>query len=378
MSDAATGGRIVALRWATYRAAIELPIRVSFGGTSRRQAMTIEVETSDGAKGVGETWVNYPAWAPIERCGALREGLGPLVLGMDCDDVEEIVARARSGLIRYGRQAGAMGPIHSLLCGLEMALFDLTSVRQGLSLGSFLGASRTSARLYSSGLDSSSDPNRIDGLLAAGYRMFKFKVGFDFESDLAALARFRARLGPDIPMMIDANQAFDGPTALRFAQAAAPLGVRWFEEPVDCRDFEAMRMLRARSPVPIAAGENWYGLDEICQAIRIGCVDIIQPDLAKNLGIRDARRLADICAENEVELAFHNFSSIMSVVASAHVASSLPGDPLVEIDTTGSPIVEHFTSVPLQIVDGTMRLPLTPGLGVPVTMTPDSIEEMTA
>ena len=365
---------ITSVRWRTYSGASRNAIRVSFGGMSRRQTMVISLTTNEGLVGHGETWVNYPSWAVHERAGALREGLAPAILSMGTRDQEALMDVARQAVMPYARQAGAIGPAFSLLCGLEMALLDLEAKRRSVPFHRLFSDSVDRAPLYASGLDTTSDPGRVTDALAAGHRRIKFKCGFDFERDISTLRDMRMRIGPDVGMLIDANQAYSPQEALRFAEACAPLELAWFEEPTDCTDLDGMAWLRERSPIPIAAGENWYGLDSLLRGVEAGAVNVVQPDIIKNATISEVLKLSERVGDSDVRIAFHNFSSTLAVLASVHLASGALRGAWVETDVTGSPLAEGFMDPPLRVIEGWCAPPSAPGLGAEIVM-PHSDEE---
>ena len=344
-------------------------VKVAFGTMRWRQTVVLEIEDEDGVVGTGEIWANYPSWAPFGRVAAVTEGLAPLLRGADLAEPDDVSGRVLAALLPYGTQGGEPGTVYNLVSGLDMALHDLRARRDGVSLARRLvpdGEIATRVPAYASGLHVDTGPETIERLRAAGHTRFKFKCGFDFDRDLAGLRRLRTLLGEATSMTIDANRAFGREEALRFAEAAAPLDVGWFEEPIDPRDIEGMAWLRKRSPVPVAAGENWYGVDDLRRALRAGAVDVLQPDLAKTGGISSVARLRREVAEHGVSIAYHNFASALGVVASAHLSAGLTPGALVEIDATASPLTDAFARETIETVDGELTLPAGDGLGLSV------------
>ena len=48
----------------------------------------------------------------------------------------------------------------------------------------------------------------------------------------------REHLGDDVPLMVDANQQWDRPTAQRMGRVLEEFGLVWIEEPLDAYDAE--------------------------------------------------------------------------------------------------------------------------------------------
>jgi L-alanine-DL-glutamate epimerase-like enolase superfamily enzyme len=118
--------------------------------------------------------------------------------------------------------------------------------------------------------------------LEHGFRGVKMKVGAPtLEEDMQRIAAVRSEIGPDIPLMVDANQVFSVAEALRRGTAYAEYRIAWFEEPLVAHDFDGYAELTASSPVAVAAGENLYGREEFLAFLsRRGC-RVIQPDLRR-------------------------------------------------------------------------------------------------
>lgn len=76
-------------------------VPMSFGRLVRRQVCVVEIDAR-GLTGVGESWINYPAWASHERVATLREVWRPL-LGQDVTDPECVQQTLARQLVPVGR-----------------------------------------------------------------------------------------------------------------------------------------------------------------------------------------------------------------------------------------------------------------------------------
>lgn len=72
--------RITDVRPVLLRAPIAAPVRMAVGRLQARQAVLVLIDTDAGLTGIGESWVNYPGWGPVERLAAITHGLRPLLL----------------------------------------------------------------------------------------------------------------------------------------------------------------------------------------------------------------------------------------------------------------------------------------------------------
>jgi D-galactarolactone cycloisomerase len=115
----------------------------------------------------------------------------------------------------------------------------------------------------------------------SGFGILKIKIGLlRPKDDLARIRVIREALDPDVDLLVDANHGYNAATACFMAREMAPLGVRWFEEPVPPEDREGYRKVRAEGAVPVAGGEAEFTHFGFRDLIAGGCVDIAQPDVA--------------------------------------------------------------------------------------------------
>ena len=85
----------------------------------------------------------------------------------------------------------------------------------------------------------------------------KTKVGgLTLKEDIVRIRALRKAIGPDICLMIDANEAYNATTAIRLGRELAELDLVWFEEPVNAQDLDAYLEVKAALPMAIAGGEN--------------------------------------------------------------------------------------------------------------------------
>ena len=63
------------------RAPCEIPVRTSFGTMSDRPAVYLQLETTDGVKGLGEIWCNFPSCGAEHRAKLLQTSILPALIG---------------------------------------------------------------------------------------------------------------------------------------------------------------------------------------------------------------------------------------------------------------------------------------------------------
>jgi L-alanine-DL-glutamate epimerase-like enolase superfamily enzyme len=126
--------------------------------------------------------------------------------------------------------------------------------------------------------------------LAAGYTMVKMKVGgLPVVEDCRRIEAVLKVLGSEHRLAVDANGKFDRATALVYAKALKPFGLKWFEEPCHPLDYALYAEIAAAYDAPLATGENLYSTEDVQNLMRFGGLradrDFIQVDPPQAYGI---------------------------------------------------------------------------------------------
>jgi D-galactarolactone cycloisomerase len=348
------------------RAPIETPVRTSFGTLYDRPAVVVRVEDDDGGVGWGEAWCNFPTCGAEHRARLIDTVLAPMIVENSWESPRHAYDRMIEGSRVLVLQTGEPGPLAQAIAGVDMALWDLAARRAGVPMWKFLGGQDDgTVPTYASGLN----PDRPEVLArqqeARGYRAFKLKVGFGADVDVANLETLRTTFGPDVPLMIDANQAWDVETALDMATLLAPFAPDWLEEPLPVdAPAEDWARLAAASPVPLAGGENLRGDTAFDAAIGAGSLSVIQPDMAKWGGFSGCLPLARRIMAGGRRYYPHYLGGGLGLIASAHLLAAAGGDGLLEVDSNPNPLREGLAAPFPTHADGRMVLPEGPGLGV--------------
>ena len=328
--------------------------------TGRQKPMTevnflfCELETADGLSGVGFSY-SKRAGGPAQFAHA-RE-VADNLLGEDPSDID----RLRVKLLWAGASVGRSGVAVQAIAAIDVALWDLKSKRAGLPLSKLIGAHRDSIRCYntSGGFLSSPLPEVLDNAtrsVEAGIGGIKIKVGHpDHRVDFERLTAMREHLGEDFPLMVDANQQWDRPTAMRMCRAMEEFNLVWIEEPLDAYDNAGHAELVREIATPIATGEMLASVAEHKRLIECRSCDVIQPDAPRIGGISQFRRLAILAEDAGLQLAPHFAMEIHS-----HLAATYPIEPWVEHFDWLDPLFNEH----MEIADGRMLVSGRPGLGV--------------
>ncbi|MER5999488.1 mandelate racemase/muconate lactonizing enzyme family protein [Nonomuraea angiospora] len=354
---------------------LDVPISDAKVLTGRQKPMTeiaflfAEITTEDGHEGTGFSY-SKRAGGPAQYAHAKEVGAN--LIGQDPSDIGKVY----DTLLWAGASVGRSGVATQALAAIDVALWDLKAKRAGLPLAKLLGSYRDSVRTYNTSGGFLHAPieevkARATQSLKDGIGGIKIKVGQpDTKEDLRRLTAVREHIGDDVPLMVDANQQWDRPTALRFGRAVEELGLVWIEEPLDAYDAEGHAQLAAALDTPIATGEMLSSVAEHVRLIEARAADIIQPDAPRVGGITPFLRLATLADHAGLQLAPH-----FAMEIHLHLAAAYPREPWVEHFEWLNPLFNER----LETRDGRMIVPDRPGLGFTLSeqcrkWTVDSVE----
>jgi len=186
----------------------------------------------------------------------------------------------------------AKGDYIKSIGSIDIAIWDIIGKALGLPVYKVLGAHHTKIRVYAAGGYYREDKTTADlvkemeGYVTEGFRAVKMKVGgASFKEDIERVKVVRDAIGPDIDLLIDANNKWLPYEAIRFGKAIEKFDPFWFEEPVVADDFVGCAEVRQNLDIPIVAGENEFTRWGCRDLITAGSADILNLDTVKAGGI---------------------------------------------------------------------------------------------
>ena len=152
---------------------------------------------------------------------------------------------------------------------------------------------------YQPGKGLSALQDEMRGYLDLGYRVVKMKIGgASLADDLARIEAVLDVVGSGENLAVDANGRFDLATAIAYAEALAPYGLRWYEEAGDPLDYALQAELGKHYAGPMATGENLFSMQDARNLIRYGGMrpdrDVLQFDCALSYGLVEYLRTLDM------------------------------------------------------------------------------------
>ncbi|MBL0897226.1 MAG: mandelate racemase/muconate lactonizing enzyme family protein [Reyranella sp.] len=350
-----------------FRTPIEEPVRTSFGTMTERVAVFVRVEDSDGARGWGEVWCNFPNAAAEHRALLFADIVAPRVLGRSLDDPVGLWGEIDRALHVLRVQSGDAGALSAAAAGLDLAIHDLCARKRGLPLWRAPGGTDDSpVPAYASGLN----PGRaaydtVGRMRAAGHRAFKIKVGFGEETDLGSLRPVAKELKTSERLMVDANQGWDLRTACVMVPKLAEFGLTWIEEPLMAdRPMAEWTQVAAAAPTPLAGGENLRGAGPFQETIDSGLFGVIQPDAAKWGGHSGCLPVARAALAAGRTYCPHFLGGAIGLMHSLHLLAAVRGPGLLEVDANANPLREGLLGDLLAVRNGVVSLPQGQGLGL--------------
>ena len=328
------------------------------GVCTNRLTTLILVHTDTNFVGIGSVY-SHPALIYL----IVRDQLNPLLIGEDPCNVEELWKKMYGLTLWYGRKGVAM----STLGGVDTALWDLRGKSAGKPVWELLGGERKTCPAYASGLlwnDVDKLAEEAGQYIERGFRRVKMRLARSEEYDTSAVLAVRKAIGMDHDVIVDASMRYHFELACRMGNFLKEQKVFWYEEPFAPEDIDSYVALRQVVDVPIAGGENEFGLQGFREVIRAKALDIVQPDASRCGGISEVWKIAEMAEESGLGVATHSWNDAVAIMANAHVVAAMSNGVTVEVDQMNNPFVNDLLVKPLQIENGELQLSHAPGLGV--------------
>jgi L-fuconate dehydratase len=210
--------------------------------------------------------------------------------------------------------------------------------------------------------------------IANGFPLIKLKVGADLDDDIRRLGIARGVCGPDFPIAIDANQAWDVDQAVAWIQALAPFGLAWVEEPTSTDDVLGHGTIARRvAPVRIATGEQVANRVLFKQLLQVDGAQIVQIDASRVAGVNENLAVLLMAAKLGIPVCPHA-GGVGLCEAVQHLAMfdfiAVSGTRENRMIEYVDHLHEHFVS-PVVVERGRYRAPTTAGAGM--ELLPESV-----
>lgn len=276
-------------------------------------------------------------------------------------DVERIWDR----MYRFERKPVAKGDYIKAMGSVDIAIWDIIGKALNLPVHRVLGGFQKKIKVYAAGgyyqegkttLDLAKE---MEGYVSEGFRAVKMKVGgASFNEDVERVRAVRETIGPDVDLLIDANNKWVAYQAILFGRAIQKYNPYWFEEPVEPDDFKGCAEVKQALDMAIVAGENEYTIWGCRDLIEAGSADILNLDTVNAGGITEYRKIAALASAFHIPVAPHG-NPHMAV----HLLASTPNTLIME--TYPGTKSQYNPVLPLfPVKEGYVDVPMAPGLGI--------------
>ena len=357
--------------------------------SSAQDSFLVVVTTDEGIDGYGESDLNpWIGRACVEAPGTHTMGIGmrELLIGRDPQDIGLIW----DDIYTYTAMNGRRGAVIHALGAVEMALWDIAGKAAGQPVWQLLGKKRDTPVIPYASLQPSGKTFETyrDALCASaeaaknlGFQAVKAECTmsgpfahdsmnepFCRHTDLVAAVR--DVLGPDIALLVDVQYIWrDAETAFATVRDWGEFDIYFLETPIWPDFLDEHARLAEQVPFPIASGEWLSTKWEFVDLIERGKVGVVQPDVGRVGGIREAQAVCEMAAVREIPVVPHCWKTGVSLSATAHLAFVTPGISFIEYlppQLCIEKLRRELATEDLDFENGEILAPTKPGLGIEI------------
>jgi L-alanine-DL-glutamate epimerase-like enolase superfamily enzyme len=322
----------------------------------------VHVHTDEGITGIG--WGGgTAAGRPGEVVSALVEHFKQVLIGED-----PFAYRRHWEAMWEPKIVGRRGMSTQVLSAIDIALWDLMGKALNTSVHKLLGGytdrvpTYIAGGYYEEGKGLRELAQEMEENLDLGARAVKMKIGgVPINEDVERVRVVRDTIGPDIKLLVDANNAYAAYEAIDIARKIEPYDIFWFEEPVAPDDYKGHAQVARSTIIPVATGENEY--------TRYGFRDLIDHDAAAIFnadaqilgGITEFMNVVALTAAHDLKIAPHGAQEVH-----IHLVAAIANGLILEFyRETVDPLRGRIFKHPLTLdKDGYTTVPDRPGLGI--------------
>jgi O-succinylbenzoate synthase len=337
------------------------PFVTSMGTEYDEEHIIVGIDAG-GVKGWGESVAEGTPFYSYETVPTawhiLKDFLIPSVIGIDLAGVDDAIKACTR--VRGHMMAKA---------GLEAALWDAFAKVRGISLSTMLGGVRDKVPVgVSIGIQESEAMliKKVEGYLSEGYKRIKIKIspGFDIQFVEALRKKF-----PDLPLQVDANSAYTLDDINLFRRMD-DYNLILIEQPLGYEDIFDHSKLQRELRTPICLDESIHSLDDARAAIELDSCRVINIKPGRVGGFTESKMIHDYCASKNIPV-WHGGMLESGIGRAGNVALASLANFTLAGDISASKRYYKQDIVDPEFVvnsDGTMDVPVKPGIGVEVNM----------
>lgn len=327
--------------------------------------VVVTVQTDEGVVGYGECdpWPLFTGDSAESASVVLEKHLAPMLIGKDPTNINEVHRLMNAGIRNQ----------HLAKSALDIAVHDVWGKALGVPVHNLLGGSRRDSMRCMWSIGGSTPQESAQDVLRAkeaGYYGCMIKVGgADYKLDADRTRAVREAVGPDYPLIADANQGWDADTAIRYCKLVKDCDILFFEQPVQSWDVQGMAKVRRAIDMPLSADEGVMTLQDARNLIEAEAVDVFSVKVTKNGGIAPAKAICELAAAHGVQVFFNSMieegitqaASLQIAATCSNIVTTI-GHAFFSPMRLQSDICDYYTYLKPQ--DGTVHVPQGAGLGI--------------
>jgi glucarate dehydratase len=341
----------------------------------------IRLDTDAGLVGLGETYADTRHLARLEAAAEAITGLDVFALNAIRAAIAERL-RGDDAAVGTAGMITSASAVDQVFSPFEVACLDVQGHATDRPVSDLLGGAVRDEVPFSAYLfykwaahpggepDSWGEALDPAGIVAQATRMIdeygftaiKLKGGvFPPDEEMKAIEALHDAF-PDHPLRLDPNAAWTPQTSIKVSAGLAGI-LEYLEDPTP--DLDGMAEVAQQSPMPLATNMCVVAFDQLAPAIAKQSVSVVLSDHHYWGGLQRSRLLAGICDTFGLGLSMHSNSHLgISLAAMVHLAGATPN--LSYACDTHWPWKTEEVVKPgvLEIRDGAVAVPTTPGLGI--------------
>jgi len=335
------------------------------------------VRSTDGAEGISVAHSDMRRLYPI-----FLRNVQPFFLGKDARELDLILEKVYVYALNFRYNGISLG---LPLATVEFAILDLLGRVAGRSIGQLIGEIRhpevavyVATEWRERPLEETFD--RIKQAVAEyDARALKIKVGYlmFMTTDMYAtgpagkterlIPLLREHYGPDMALYADANGYYEVDDAIRVGKLLQEHKYAYFEEPVRYDDFEAIKRVADALAIPVANGEQDQSFVNFRWLIANDGIEVVQPDSYYFGGLIRCVKVGRMAAAFGKSIVPHMSGGGLGFLYNLHLVSVLPNAGAHhEFKGLDTQVRFECKTSPLKVVNGKIKVPTGPGLGVEI------------
>lgn len=314
-------------------------------------------------------------------CGAIGYGSAASTPAITGDSTESIITTLKTilGPPLIGRNIVELNSLllmnnqaidghTSAKAAIDIALHDLFAQYCGLPLYQLLGGHKNQINSCITISVKAQKEMVSDAvkLLQQGHNTLKIKLGLNPVEDMERVRAIRKAVGPNIRLLVDANQGWSVQDALKIIQTFTQehLNIKLIEQPIKANEVLHLKAISTQVDCPIIADEACFSPQDALYMATINACDGVNIKLMKSGGIDQAQAIYHIAKTAQMQIMVGcMLESPIGIAAIASFAVSKPDILYADLDPIFL-IRENYIIGGAQQSNNTIILADKPGLGI--------------